>query len=68
MNATGDNEIIVYQPDTTLTLDVRVKNETVWLNRNQIATLFDKDVKTRGKHIKGPYHKISGPLGSLVWR
>ena len=45
------NEIILYQPDSTLTLDVRVENETVWLNRNQIAVLFDRDVKTIGKHI-----------------
>lgn len=35
----------------TLSLDVRVENETVWLNRNQIALLFDRDVKTIGKHI-----------------
>lgn len=40
-----ENEIILYQPDSTLSLDVRVENETVWLNRNQIATLFDRDVK-----------------------
>lgn len=45
------NEIILYQPDSTLSLDVRVENETVWLNRNQIAVLFDRDVKTVGKHI-----------------
>lgn len=41
----------LYQPDSTLSLDVRVENETVWLNRNQIALLFDRDVKTIGKHI-----------------
>lgn len=46
-----ENEIILYQPDSTLSLDVRVENETVWLNRNQIATLFGRDVKTIGKHI-----------------
>ena len=46
-----ENEIIIYQPDSTLSLDVRVENETVWLNRNQIALLFDRDVKTIGKHI-----------------
>lgn len=45
------NEIILYQPDSTLSLDVRVENDTVWLNRNQIAMLFDRDVKTIGKHI-----------------
>lgn len=47
----AENEIILYQPDSTLSLDVRVENETVWLNRNQIAILFDRDVKTIGKHI-----------------
>lgn len=47
----AENEIILYQPDSTLSLDVRVENETVWLNRNQIALLFDRDVKTIGKHI-----------------
>ena len=43
--------MILYQPDETLKLDVRVENEEVWLNRNQIALLFDRDVKTIGKHI-----------------
>lgn len=46
-----ENEIILYQPDSTLSLDVRVENETVWLNRNQLSLLFDRDVKTIGKHI-----------------
>ncbi len=46
-----DNEIILYQPDSTIKLEVRLENETVWLNRQQIATLFDRDVKTIGKHI-----------------
>ncbi|MDE5791199.1 MAG: virulence RhuM family protein [Muribaculaceae bacterium] len=46
-----ENEIILYQPDSTVKLEVRLENETVWLNRQQIATLFDRDVKTIGKHI-----------------
>ena len=45
------NEIILYQPDNTLALNVRVEDESVWLNRNQIAELFGRDVKTIGKHI-----------------
>ena len=45
------NEIILYQPDDALALDVRVENESVWLNRSQIAQLFGRDVKTIGKHI-----------------
>ncbi|MEE0691852.1 MAG: RhuM family protein [Lachnospiraceae bacterium] len=34
-----------------ITLPVVVENEAVWLNRNQMAELFDRDVKTIGKHI-----------------
>ena len=45
------NEIILYQPDDTLALDVRVEDDSVWLNRTQIAELFGRDVKTIGKHI-----------------
>lgn len=51
MEKTKENEIILYQPDDTLTLDVRVEDESVWLSRNQIAQLFGRDVKTIGKHI-----------------
>ena len=46
-----NNEIILYQPDSSVSLEVRVEDETVWLNRSQIAALFDRDIKTIGKHI-----------------
>ncbi|MDR1792813.1 MAG: virulence RhuM family protein [Bacteroidales bacterium] len=45
------NEIILYQADNSIELEVLVENDTVWLNRNQLAILFDRDVKTIGKHI-----------------
>lgn len=48
---TDKNEIILYQPDEAVKLEVRLSEETVWLNRNQMATLFGRDVKTIGKHI-----------------
>ena len=38
-------EIVLYQPDETVKLEVRLDNETVWLNRQQIATLFDRELK-----------------------
>ena len=47
----NDNEIVLYQPNDTIRLEVRVEKDTVWLNRNQIAILFGRDVKTVGKHI-----------------
>ena len=44
-------EIVMYQLDNIVKLDVRLENESVWLNRQQIALLFDRDIKTIGKHI-----------------
>lgn len=45
-------EIVLYKAaDGAICLDVRTDGDTVWLSRNQIATLFDRDVKTIGKHI-----------------
>ena len=44
-------EIVLYQPDGEVRLEVRVENETVWLNRQQLALLFNRDIKTVGKHI-----------------
>jgi hypothetical protein len=46
------NEIVLYRPDAIADhIEVRVDEETVWLNRQQISTLFNRDVKTIGKHI-----------------
>ena len=50
-SAAGKGEIVVYQPDEVTRLEVKVEDETVWLNRNQMALLFGRDVKTIGKHI-----------------
>ena len=46
------NEIVIYQPDETICIEVVLQDETVWLNRNQMTKLFGRDVKTIGKHIK----------------
>lgn len=46
------NEIVLFESsDAQVTLPVSVEGETVWLTRNQMAILFDRDVKTIGKHI-----------------
>lgn len=44
-------EIVLYQPDETVRLEVRLDEDTVWLNRQQLAMLFGRDVKTIGKHV-----------------
>ena len=46
-----ENEIVLYQPNDAIRLEVRLEEETVWLNRNQMSILFGRDVKTIGKHI-----------------
>ena len=46
------NEIVLYAPDEFAEhIEVRVQNDTVWLNRQQLSLLFERDVKTIGKHI-----------------
>jgi len=47
-----ENKIAIFETkDGFIQLPVNVNGETVWLNRNQIAELFERDVKTVGKHI-----------------
>lgn len=52
MKMDGKGNIVIYQTkDGKTTIDVKLENETVWLNRQQMAELFDRDIKTIGKHI-----------------
>ena len=44
------NEIILFE-DQGVKLEVNMKDDTVWLNVNQMAKLFDRDSKTIRKHI-----------------
>ena len=44
------NEIILFENEN-IKLEVNIQDETVWLNRQQIAELFNRDIKTIGKHI-----------------
>ena len=48
----NNGEIILYQPDNSIRLEVMLREDTVWLNRQQIAELFHRDIKTIGKHIQ----------------
>ena len=49
------NEIVVYQPDETIRLDVRLENETVWLTQDQIANLFGTQRPAITKHLANIY-------------
>jgi hypothetical protein len=48
-------EIVMYQPDETIRLEVRMESETVWLSANQMSLLFDRDEKTIRKHINNVF-------------
>ena len=51
-----ENQIEIYKSsDNAIELQVNLDNDTVWLNRNQIAMLFDRDIKTIGKHINNVF-------------
>ena len=48
----SQKELVLFESaDKSISLSVPFENETVWLNRQQMASLFDRDVKTIGKHI-----------------
>ncbi len=60
------NEIVLYQADNLTSVEVKLGNDTVWLNRNQIATLFNRDVKTIGKHINNVFDEAELDRGATV--
>ena len=62
------SEIVIFETeDQQVKLEVNLENETVWLNRNQMSELFDRDVKTIGKHINNDLkEELSGDNSSTV--
>ena len=48
-------EIVMYQPDETIRLEVKVENETVWLTQQQMAELFQKDQSVVARHINNAF-------------
>ena len=54
-NESSKGEIVMYQPDETIRLEVRMGEDTVWLTQQQMADLFDKDRTVIGRHIRNIY-------------
>ena len=48
-------EIILYHPDETIRLEVRMEDETVWLSQAQMAELFQRDQSVIARHISNIY-------------
>jgi len=59
------NEIILFE-NQGVKLEVNLKDETVWLNRQQLAELFDRDIKTIGKHINNSLNEELKDDNSVV--
>lgn len=50
------NEIVLYQSnEIPERIEVRIEEETVWLNRQQLAVLFGRDINTIGKHFSNVF-------------
>ena len=62
-SSTEQNEIILYQPDSTVRLEVRLEDETVWLTQQQIADLFGVKQPAISKHLKNIFD--SGELNEI---
>ena len=52
---TNDNEIVIYEPDETIRLDVRLDDDTVWLTQNQMTDLFQRDRTVITRHINNVF-------------
>lgn len=61
-HARSTGEVVLYSaPDGTVTLDVRLERDTIWLTQRQMAELFDRDTDTVGLHLRNIYDE--GELG-----
>ena len=63
----GRQDILIYQnTDGTIKLDVHLQDESVWVNRQQMSLLFNRDVKTIGKHINNVFAEGELSKSSVV--
>lgn len=62
-----ENQIEIYKSiDNAIELQVNLVNDTLWLNRNQLAMLFNRDIKIIGKHINNLFLEEVLPKKSVV--
>lgn len=56
MEANSNDNMLIYQSaDGKIKIDVRFRNETVWLSLDQMATLFGRDKSTISRHVKNVF-------------
>ncbi len=67
MNEFNNGEIVIYQSKDGLTkIDVTMENETVWLNLDQMADLFNRNKSTISRHIKNIFEEGELTRDSVV--
>ena len=62
----NQGEIILYQPDKEVKMEVRLENETVWLSIDEMSQLFGRDISVIGKHIRNIF-KEGELVKNSVW-
>jgi len=63
----NNKEIVIFtSSDETISIPVNIDDETAWLNRSQIAELFERDIKTIGKHINNALKEELDDVSSTV--
>lgn len=65
-NSTNSGEIVLYQPNETIRLEVRMENETVWLNLQQLSVLFNRDKSVISRHINNIFKEKELNYSSVV--
>ena len=62
----NQGEIVLYQPDKEVKLEVRLENETVWLSIEEMSQLFGRDISVIGKHVRNIF-KEGELVKDSVW-
>ncbi len=66
MTPVGENEIILYQPDSMTKLEVRIENETVWLTQAQMTELFQTSKQNISLHVNNIFKEGELDRNSVV--
>ena len=57
VSAKEQNQIILYRPNDTISLEVRLENDTVWLTQEMMSDLFQRNKSTISRHIKNIFQE-----------
>ncbi len=69
MNKKQNGEIMIYKTkDWWAKIDVRLENETIWLNQKQMADLFDVNLKTVNEHLVNIYKSWELDKNPTIWK